>query len=245
MIQTDTYDPSFFEKLRKAEEKHFWFQIRRKWIFDNMRKFIPPPANFLEVGCGTGNVSSFLSFKGYSVTGCEFYTKAINMAWPGFLRVQGDAKSLPFTDNSFDIVGLFDVLEHFEDDTIPLKEAIRVVKGGGFIVVTVPARKELWSWADEMSLHKRRYSIKKLEHIFLLLELRPLSIKYMFMFLYVLMKISRKKNKSRINKRNDYFKLNRLLNILLKGFFNIERTFSKKFPLPIGTSLIAIAKKNF
>jgi ubiquinone/menaquinone biosynthesis C-methylase UbiE len=51
------------------------------------------------------------------------------MAWPDFLKVQGDASNLPFEDNSFDIVGIFDAIEHFQDDITPLKEAVRVTKG--------------------------------------------------------------------------------------------------------------------
>lgn len=73
MGPSDTFDPSFFGWLKKAEERHFWIQIRRKWIFDKIKKFIPPPAKFLEVGCDTGNIGSFLAQKGYLVTGCEFY----------------------------------------------------------------------------------------------------------------------------------------------------------------------------
>ncbi|MDH5203053.1 MAG: class I SAM-dependent methyltransferase, partial [Nitrospirota bacterium] len=146
MIQSETYDPSFFDQLKTAEERHFWFKVRKKWIFDRMKKFFAPPARVLEVGCGTGNVSSFLSRKGYKVTGYEFYPNAIKKAWPGFLIVQGDANNLPFKDDCFDIVGLFDVIEHFQDDIMPLKEAVRVVKKGGIIAVTVPAREELWSW---------------------------------------------------------------------------------------------------
>ncbi len=87
----------------------------------------PTSSKLIEVGCGTGNVSSFLAEKEYLVTGCEYYREAIDMAWPGFLKVQGDGKNLPFSDSTFDIVGLFDVIEHFEADISLIKEAKRVV----------------------------------------------------------------------------------------------------------------------
>jgi SAM-dependent methyltransferase len=240
MAQLDTYDPSFFELLKKVEAKHFWFQIRRRWIFDRIKKFIPPPARVLEVGCGTGNVSSFLSLKGYVATGCEFYPDAIGKAWPGFLIVQGDANDLPFKDNSFDIVGLFDVIEHFQDDTTLLKKTVRVVKEGGIIIVTVPAREELWSWVDEVSLHKRRYTRENLKKLFLELKLNALLIEYMFMSLYMPLKYIRGKSKE----NKELFKINRLINTLLIGLFDLERIVSKALPLPTGTSLIAIAQKN-
>lgn len=240
MVQTDTFDPSFFEQLKTAEEKHFWFHIRRKWIYDRIKKFIAPPARVLEVGCGTGNVSSFLAKKGYDVIGCEFYPEAIDIAWQGFLIVQGDANKLPFENNRFDIVGLFDMIEHFQDDIMPLKEAVRVVRKGGIIAVTVPAREELWSWVDEISLHKRRYTKDKLRQAFEKVSLNILLMEYMFMSLYIPLKYKRRKH----GKSNDLFKINRLVNTFLTGLFDIERIVSKGLPLLIGTSLIAVARKE-
>ncbi len=238
MKEKNTYDPSYFKKLKRVEEKYFWFLIRRKWIFDRISKFIAPPAKVLEVGCGTGNVSSFLSQKGYAVIGCELYTEAIDMAWPGYLKVQGDSNTLPFKENFFDIVGLFDVIEHFHDDIAPLKEVMKVVKKQGIVVITVPARKELWSYIDEKALHKRRYTKEMLRQIFSEARLTPLLLEYMFMSLYLPMKYMRGKNK----KTNNQFKINNLVNPLLNGIFDTERLISKGFPLPLGTSLIAIAR---
>lgn len=240
MKETDTFDPALFEKLKKAEEKHFWFQIRRRWIFDKLRKFIAPPAKVLEIGCGTGNVSSFLSRKGYEVTGCEYYREAIKRVWPGFRIVQGDADNLPFEDNSFDIVGLFDVIEHFHDDTKPMKEAVRVCRKGGIVAVTVPAGEELWSWFDETSLHKRRYTIARLKEVFSEVEINPLLIEYMFMSLFLPMKYMRGKGEA-----DDLFRINPLVNVLFTRLSDIERYMSRFFPLPVGTSLIAVARKNF
>jgi len=201
---------------------------------------VPAPAKVLEIGCGTGNVSSFLSKKRYLVTGCEFYSEAIRRAWPGFQMVQGDAINIPFKDNSFDVVGLFDLVEHFQDDAKLLKETVRVVKKGGVIVLTVPAREELWSGFDELSLHKRRYTKKKLKSIFLSVDISPLLIEYIFMSLYLPMKYSRNKEWD----KDDVFSVNPLINIILEGLFNIERFVSKVLPLPIGTSFIAVAQKR-
>lgn len=240
MVQIATYDPRFFEGLRKAEKNHFWFQIRRKWIFDKVKNFIPPPAKILEIGCGAGNVSSFLAQSGYVVIGCEFYPEAVEKSWPGFQMVRGDTKDLPFQDNSFDIVGLFDVIEHVQDDIASLKEAARVVRKGGIIAVTAPAREELWSWVDEISFHKRRYTKRMLNRVLLKAGLYSLLTEYMFMSLYIPMRYIRRENK----KINDHFKISGFLNILLKGIFNVERLISKGLPLPIGTSLIAVAQKN-
>ena len=235
-----TFNPAAFKRLRDAEEKHFWFRVRRKWIFDRILKFVPPPAGLLEIGCGTGNVSSFLAGKGYSVLGCEYYQEAIKRAWPGFQLIQADAEKLPFDADRFDVAGLFDVIEHFHDDLAVLKEAARVVKKNGILILTVPARKELWSGTDETSCHKRRYTKEMLKLLLSGADLKPLSIEYMFMSLYMPMKFMRSKS----GRDNDQFSINRLVNRLLKGLFDAERIVSRKLPLPIGTSLIAVARKR-
>jgi len=240
MQSGETFSPSVFDRLKKAEKNHFWFQIRRQWIFDKISTFITPPAKVLEIGCGTGNVSSFLARKGYMVTGCELYSEAINMAWPGFLKVQGDANNLPFKNSSFDVVGLFDMIEHFQDDVTPLKEAVKVIKKEGILVVTVPAIEELWSHDDEKAYHKRRYTKTLLEKTLSGAGVTPLLLEYMFMSLYFPVKYIRGKSK----KDSDKFVINSFVNTLFKAIFHIERIFSKRLPLPIGTSLIAVAQKN-
>lgn len=238
-MEIDTFSPSSFGRLKKAEQDYFWFSVRRKWIFNRIKKFVLPPARVLEVGCGTGNVSSFLAEKGYLVTGCEYYREAIDMAWPGFRKVQGDAKYLPFSDSTFDIVGLFDVLEHFDDDISLLKEATRVVKKNGIIVITVPAKEELWSFVDVRAFHKRRYTKEMLKKILSEGRLNPLLIEYIFMSLYMPMKYLRSKEKEAEN----HFQIKGIVNTILKGIFNMERIASRGVPLPIGTSLIAVAKR--
>lgn len=237
--KVDTFDPSFFRQLKNAEATHFWFQVRKKWILDKIEKFALPPASVLEVGCGSGYVSSFLARHGYDVTGCEYYKDALEMAWPNFKQMQGSAEQLPFDDASFDVVGLFDVIEHFEDDTLPLNESVRVLKKDGIIVMTVPARVELWSFIDERSLHKRRYTKSTLCNILAGAGLETVLIEYMFMSLYYPMKYSRRRQA----KSNNQFEISRLSNALFRGVFNFERIMSKYISLPIGTSLIAIARK--
>lgn len=238
MQKTSTFNPESFEHLKRAEANHFWFEVRRRWIFDKIKKYKNPPADLVEIGCGTGNVSSYLASKGYNVTGCEYFNDAIDLAWPGFKIVQGDANHLPFDNESFDIVGLFDVIEHFEDDIAIVKEAKRVLKKGGIMAITVPARDELWSIYDIKSSHKRRYTMEKLANTLHRSELNILLMEYMFMALYMPMRYIRKRD------LDDPFRINKLVNNFLKCYFDVERKLSNFFSLPIGTSLIAISRRE-
>jgi len=236
---TETFDPALFDRLKEAEKSHFWFLVRKKWIFDEIRKFKKTPSTVLEIGCGAGNVSSYLSDKGYHVIGCEYYKEAIDAAWHGFDKVRGDANALPFLSSSFDIVGLFDVIEHFGQEHDLLIEAYRVLKEDGILVITVPARSELWSYFDEISFHKRRYSTKVLLSALKGANFKSLSAKYMFMMLYFPMQMFRGKSIEASN----LFKIGNTLNLLSMLYFEVERFISRFFKLPIGTSIIVVAKK--
>ncbi|MBI5676803.1 MAG: methyltransferase domain-containing protein [Nitrospirae bacterium] len=54
----------------------------------------------MEVGCGTGNVSCFLSAKGYEVTGCEYHRTAMEISYENSTKTRGDAFSLPFREHN-------------------------------------------------------------------------------------------------------------------------------------------------
>ena len=85
----------------------------------------------LEIGKGNGFFSDYAKKLGYSVTTCDF-DKNLN---PDYV---GDIRSLPFQDNSFDVVTAFEVLEHvaFEDVSKALAELKRV--SSKFILISLP-----------------------------------------------------------------------------------------------------------
>jgi SAM-dependent methyltransferase len=62
---------------------------------------------------------------------------------------------LELTSESFDVVLTLDVLEHLEDDAAGLREAARLVKPGGVLLVTVPALPRLWGGQDVVSHHRQ------------------------------------------------------------------------------------------
>ena len=72
--------------------------------------------------------------------------------------VCGSALSLPFRDNSFDVVSAFDVIEHCEPEATVVSELVRVLRPGGRLLVSVPAYEWAWSDFDEANGHYRRYT---------------------------------------------------------------------------------------
>src|SRR6185503_4599719 len=77
-------------------------------------------------------------------------------ALPGRVA-RASAEQLPFAGGTFDLVCLFDVLEHLDDDKKALGEAFRVLRPGGLVVASVPAYGWLYANNDRIAGHRRRY----------------------------------------------------------------------------------------
>jgi len=91
----------------------------------------PTQSKILDVGAGRGRYKEFIP---------EFtnITTLDNGPYPGIDVVHDLKDPLPFPDNSFDIILLSNVLEHFENTEQLLKECRRVLKKGGFVIGAVP-----------------------------------------------------------------------------------------------------------
>jgi SAM-dependent methyltransferase len=74
----------------------------------------------------------------------------------------GAAERLPYEDSSFDLVTALDVVEHLDDDTAGLQEMRRVLRPGGRAMLFVPAFMFLWGVQDDVSHHRRRYTLSTL-----------------------------------------------------------------------------------
>lgn len=165
-----TYDPGVYKSLVAVEDRHFWFRARNQAIvtaFASIQDRLRPGYRVLEVGCGTGKVLGELqrAAAGGTVIGMDLHLEGLRTAATRVnpaLLVRGDATRPPFALR-FEVVGLFDVLEHIEHDLDALRSLKELVVPGGYLLLTVPADPRLWSYFDVGSRHKRRYRKDELE----------------------------------------------------------------------------------
>jgi len=71
----------------------------------------------------------------------------------------GAAEQLPYENGSFDLVTALDVVEHLDDDVAGLREMRRVLRRDGRVLLFVPAFMFLWGVQDDVSNHRRRYTL--------------------------------------------------------------------------------------
>jgi len=104
-----------------------------------------PFQSILEVGGGQGGLTTLL-YPNAQITNLDLdpnFAQAPCNQKPNVKFVCGDATKLPFAEDSFDAVTMFDVLEHIPDDKTAISEAFRVLKPGGFLLASTPD-KSMW-----------------------------------------------------------------------------------------------------
>jgi SAM-dependent methyltransferase len=241
-------DRLVFERMNQQEAVHWWFVARRDMIRTTIERLIklPAGADILEAGCGTGGNIDMLMRLGH-LDAFEFDTEA---------RVIAAAKSgsevpfgalpddIPFAGKTYDLIGLFDVLEHIEDDHATLANLGARLKPGGRILVTVPALPWLWSQHDVRHHHFRRYTRATLAKVATKAGLRVERSFYFNSFLLpVAVGLRAAKALTRSAAPDDTLP-GPLLNRALRRVFASERHLIGRLRLPIGLSVCAILARG-
>jgi SAM-dependent methyltransferase len=201
-----------------------------------------PPA-ILEAGCGYGGNLPLLAQFG-SVCGFELDAKARDYA-ASMIDAPVAFGMLPeqpgFADRRFDLIVMFDVLEHIEEDVASLARLRAMLRPGGMILVTVPALPWLWSKHDEIHHHKRRYSRRSLEETLRAARLVPVKIGFFNSLLLPLAIGQRLADRLLAREGRVDAMPPKALNAMLAGIFGLERKVVGKVAMPLGLSLFAVA----
>lgn len=246
----------FYTEYYQVEDKHWWFVGRRQIILtllDQRFRLGSQDHNILDVGCGTGTMLTYLARYG-KVVGIDADAAAISFCRDRGLQnvLQYDGLRFPFEDSRFDLVTMFDVLEHIEDDNFALREILRVLKPSGTFMLTVPAYPILWGAQDEISQHKRRYVASQLRAKLKNSCFSIDKLSYFNSFLFpgiaavrLLRRVLKTGRTSAADLKSDFTltKGRGALNSLLSSLFGLERYVVAGPGFPFGISIIAIANR--
>ena len=242
-----------FEVMYKLENKHWWFVGKRNLIFNFMDKLYKNKnnLNILDIGCGTGIIMQKLSKYG-KVYGIDVSDDALKFCKARNLKniKKASVMKIPFKNNSFDLVGCFDVLYHkgINDDLKAIKEIYRVLKKSGRLLVTDSAMICLWSKHDIATHARQRYNKKelkeKLEKAGFIIEKMSYYNFFLFPLVFIMRKLDNIFNKNKPAKSNIQ-ETNPLFNKILISIFKIESKLLNFINFPFGVSIFCIAKKDF
>lgn len=210
-----------------------------RWTLNKFEQYLK--GEILEIGCGIGNFSNYLSAYG-KLTAIDVNKEYVKEA-KDKIDVKGDIGlgdiekgDYFFKDKLFNTIVCINVLEHIKDDTQALRNIYKLLAPDGYLILLVPAQKFLFNSIDDSIGHYRRYEKDKINTI---LEQNNFEIK-----------ISKKLNfLGSIGWfiAGNLFKEERISEGKIKAFNLISPIFlflENLFEPPIGTSILIIARKK-
>lgn len=142
----------------------------------------------LDVGCGPGIVVDHLRRSGIDCQGVELGHPEVCPGLDEFVAVDLQATQLPLeTRRRVETILLLDVLEHIESPAAFIQELRQAFEHLEYIVITVPARMELWSNYDEFFGHFLRYDKSSVLDLARRSGFNVMTLKYIFFGLYPIM----------------------------------------------------------
>lgn len=236
-----------FALMAQAESDHWWFRGRRAVIEATLRHLaLPADAALLDAGCGSGGNLSLLAQFG-RVYGFEHDREAMVRAQArgiGSIERGWLPDGVTLADApAFDVIGLFDVLEHLAQPVESLRTLAARLKPTGAMVITVPAMPWLWGPHDVQHQHVRRYTRAILREQ---LAAAGLQVQYVSgtNTLLLPLAILQRLRERYFGYHPEALTLSPLFNRLLYRAWRCELAWLPKRALPTGLSLLAIARKG-
>ncbi len=248
------YDPHYFQTLGDVEARHFWFQARARLIRAALDWCVPDLSRraLFDIGCGSGGLIVYLHATGVALAGaCDAYAESLEMVrrrLPALLVLTEDGP-LPPLGKGHSLLGMFDVLEHMDDDEGVLQFLASVLLPGGVLILTVPAHPFLFDEMDVMAQHRRRYRRGELRRK---LRAAGFEIRMITHFMSPLVPplllvrglgrlIDHHHNAA--TRRGVEFRVVPGFNQAMTALLTLERLFLRVLPLPFGSSLLAVAAR--
>ncbi len=242
-------EKSAYLQMANTEQNHWWFCGRRAILQRLLSQYLAdkPLQHILEIGAGTGGNLEMLSRFG-KLSATEMNDEARRIAntrtqvvvHPGALP-----NALPTFAQKFNLICLFDVLEHVEDDTASLRAIRELLTPDGVILLTVPAHPWLWSRHDKLLHHKRRYTRDSLYEHIANAGLRVQRFSYFNTFLFPAAAVARLLDRLRKGEAAYGAEMPiTFINAVLKRVFMSEAALLARFNLPVGVSMLAMVGRE-
>lgn len=242
--------PIEYERMYKAEDNHWWYlgmaAITRAILNYNLP--LSEIHDVLDAGCGTGGaMSHFLGDYG-KITGFDLAYRGL-----AYCKVRkldrvflGSVTEIPLESNRFDLITSFDVLYHVQEDAQAMREFVRLLRPGGYLLVRLPAYEWMKRQHDVQVSTIRRYTVPQVRRLFEESGMTSVRLTYANTFLFPLAVI--RKLFEIVNPpdpgSSELSYPGRVLNGFLKFILSCEARLAGRFLLPFGLSLFALGQKR-
>jgi SAM-dependent methyltransferase len=240
------FDDQQAATLLDSDQSHWWFRAKAGFVTAAIDRHVSQTQRggwLVDLGAGAGGVTAGL---GWSPLGKVTVDGFAPMVAEGTRRhklrgVVGTVLQVPLNSGSADVVTLLDVIEHVPEPEIVLTEARRVLKNDGVLVVTVPGHQRLWSGADELLGHVKRYNRALLRSELTRSGFHVVECSHIFSWLVPPVWAQRRFTHDK-QRQLGLEASSPTLDKVAATLCAVERRLTSKASLPFGTSVLAVAR---
>ena len=247
-----------YEAMYRVEDTLWWYVGMRRIGEALLDRRLQPGLRILDAGAGTGGNLRWLARFG-TAYGIDVAPEALHFCLARSLSTVALASvtDLPYPDETFDLVTSFDVIYHLgvSDDVAALREAARVLRAGGTLLVRVPAFDALRSAHDAAVHTRQRYTLGELCAKVERAGLRVRRATYANSLLFPLAAASRLAARLPLSirervgatehaDRSDVRPTTPLANALFGAALDAEAALLARWDLPIGLSAFVVAERG-
>lgn len=231
------------DELIDADRTHWWFRGKAALVATALARTGGGHGFLADVGAGAGGVTAMLGWDVERVAVLEAGEVLVRHARHanGMPAIRSAVAPVPLGDASVDVVCLLDVIEHLPDPTAALREAARVLRPDGRLVVNVPAHAWLWSSADVHLGHHRRYTRRLLVSQLHDAGFEAQLLSHVFAWLVPPVWVERRLRRGgepALGLDRAGFLIDRAAMVLT----TVERLLLGRVSVPVGTSLLCVAR---
>jgi ubiquinone/menaquinone biosynthesis C-methylase UbiE len=238
-----------YEIMYRVEDHHWWYRGMEAITRKCLEQYYARGSNLriLDAGCGTGAVMGYLADYG-TVAGLDYSAEALRFCRQRHRErlVQASVLTLPYCDETFDLVASFDVISSFSvsDDALALREFARVLTPGGRVILRLPGTPWLHGQHDVAVDIRYRYTAHEVAAKLRAVGFVPDQVTYSNTFLFPLAVVKRFSERLFPPQNGSDLTLSLgSFDGLLRVALSSEAPLVARYGLPFGLTVVALARK--